>query len=64
VSTMALVSDILSGCAVVAGGVSLVLTIRSLNAAESGQPTTGATSGIQNVRISVLPGGAALSGSF
>jgi hypothetical protein len=68
VSTMALVSDILSGCAVVAGGVSLILTIRSLSAApaESGQPASDAraSSGIQNVRLNVLPGGASVSGSF
>jgi hypothetical protein len=66
VSTMALVSDILSGCAVVAGGVSLVLTIRSLSAAPSGQSASDAraTSGLQNVRLNVLPGGAAVSGSF
>lgn len=68
VSTLALVSDIFTGCAVVAGGISLVLTITSGPSSSdrsgpSPAPKAGST-GFQTVRVGVLPGGLQVSGSF
>jgi len=65
VGMLALVSDILTGCAVVAGGVSLYLTVTAgpsrPSDANKGAPATG---GIQKVRIGLVPGGVNLSGQF
>lgn len=65
VGTLALVSDILTGCAVVAGGVSLYFTITAGPSAPSdAKESTAPAAGLQKVRVGLVPGGVNLSGQF
>jgi hypothetical protein len=65
VGTLALVSDILTGCAVVAGGVSLYFTVTA-GPSTSADAKRGSTpaAGIQKVRVGLVPGGVNMSGQF
>jgi hypothetical protein len=65
VGTLALVSDILTGCAVVAGGVSLYFTVTAgpSKPSDAKEGTTPAA-GLQKVRVGLVPGGVNLSGQF
>lgn len=70
VSTKALVSDILTGCAVVAGGVTLIFTVRAVSASGASSDTAApagapsAQSGIKDLRVGLGVGKVELSGSF
>ncbi|NUQ77462.1 MAG: hypothetical protein HUU21_28320, partial [Polyangiaceae bacterium] len=65
VGTLALVSDILTGCAVVAGGVSLYFTITAGPSTPSdAKESTTPAAGLQKVRFGLVPGGVNLSGQF
>lgn len=57
--TMAVVSDILTGATLVAGGIALYYTVRSGSSSEA--PTRAA---VQNVRLQVQPQGVYLRGTF
>lgn len=63
VTTFALVSDILTGAAVIAGGVSLYFTITS-GPSKPDESAAAKATGFQNVRLGLVPGGATLGGQF
>jgi hypothetical protein len=60
--TFALVTDILTGAAVVAGGISIYLTVKAANKTEPEQERTALK--LRSLRVSAAPGGAVLNGSF
>jgi hypothetical protein len=69
VTAFAIASDVLTGCAVVAGGISLYLTITSGPSKPEDEATPAKTEGARptvrpTVRLGVLPGGVQLTGSF
>lgn len=60
--TFALVTDILTGAAVVAGGISIYLTVKAAEA--NTEPEQQTALRVRSLRVSAAPGGAVLSGSF
>ncbi len=60
--TFALVTDILTGAAVVAGSVSIYLTVKAAN--KTTEPEQQAELRLHSLQLSALPGGAVLRGAF